>query len=53
MYEPHGGRGVASVRVAAPFASARRASLLEEPGEEVDLAAVSYRPHEILTVLLS
>ena len=52
LYEPHGGRGVASVRVAAPYASARRANLLEEPAEEVDLAALGYRPHEVITVLL-
>ena len=53
LYEPHGGRGVARVRLAAPFSSARRANLLEEPGEEVDLDALDFRPHEVITVVVS
>jgi alpha-mannosidase len=52
LYEPHGGRGVARVTLAAPFVSARRANLLEEPGEGVDLAALPFRPHEVITVVV-
>ncbi len=53
LYEPHGGRGVARVHLAAPFSSARRANLLEEPGDEVDLDALPFRPHEVVTVVVS
>ncbi len=53
LYEPHGGRGVARVRLAAAFSSARRANLLEEPGDEVDLDALGFRPHEVITVVVS
>jgi alpha-mannosidase len=53
LYEPHGGRGVARVSLAAPYTSAQRANLLEEPGEEVDLAALGFRPHEVITVVVS
>jgi len=52
LYEPHGGRGVARVRLAAPFSSARRATLLEEPAEAVDLGALGFRPHEVITVIV-
>jgi alpha-mannosidase len=52
LYEPHGGRGVARVHLAVPFASARRANLLEEPGEDVDLGAIGFRPHEVITVVV-
>ena len=54
LYDPHGGRGVARVRLAVPFSSARRANVLEEDGEALaaDEAAivVPYRPHEVVTV---
>jgi alpha-mannosidase len=57
LYEAHGARGRARVRVAAPFSSARRANVLEDAGEELevdgDAVLLPYRPHEILTVLLS
>ncbi|HKB94809.1 MAG TPA: glycoside hydrolase family 38 C-terminal domain-containing protein, partial [Gaiellaceae bacterium] len=53
LYEPHGGRGVARVSLAVPFTSARRASLLEEPGEEVDLESLEFRPHEVITLLVA
>jgi alpha-mannosidase len=52
LYEPHGGRGVARVRLGVPVSSARRANILEEPAEEVDLAALGYRPHEVITVIV-
>jgi alpha-mannosidase len=54
LYEPHGGRGVAYVRVAAGFASVTRADLLEEPIGDVetrgDVAVVPFRPWEIVTL---
>jgi alpha-mannosidase len=58
LYEPYGGRGVAHVRLAVPFSSARRANLLEEEdGEalavESGAIVVPYRPHEVVTVLVS
>jgi alpha-mannosidase len=57
LYEPHGGRGVAHVRLASPYASACRATLLEDDGEPLEVAGgeivVPYRPHEIVTVKAS
>ena len=52
LYEPHGGRGVACVRLGVAFSSARRANLLEEPREAVDLDALGFRPHEVITVIV-
>jgi alpha-mannosidase len=55
LYEPHGGRGTARVRLAPPVARAWRANLLEEPGERLPVAdgwlEVAYRPWEIVTVV--
>jgi alpha-mannosidase len=57
LYEPHGGRGTARVRLGFPFRSARLANALEEPladgeiesqGEVIELA---YRPFELITIL--
>jgi alpha-mannosidase len=53
LVEPHGGRGVARIRLGVPFSSARRANLLEEPGEAVDLDALGFRPHEVITVVVT
>ncbi|MDX6563547.1 MAG: alpha-mannosidase, partial [Gaiellales bacterium] len=57
LYEAHGARGRARLRVAAPYSSARRANVLEDDGEALeidgDAVVVPYRPHEILTVKLS
>jgi alpha-mannosidase len=57
LYEAHGGRGTARVRVGIPFERARLASGLEEPGDALALedgaVVVPYRPHELLTVLVS
>jgi alpha-mannosidase len=57
LYEAHGARGRARVRVSEPFATARRANALEDGGEaleaEGDRVLVPYRPHEIITIKLS
>jgi alpha-mannosidase len=57
LYEPHGARGVAAVRLAFPFERARRANSLEDDGPPlaVDAGAirVPYRPHELVTVKVS
>ncbi len=57
LYEAHGGRGCARLRVGAPFSSARRANILEDDGDALeidgDAVLVPYRPHEIVTVKLS
>jgi alpha-mannosidase len=56
LYEAHGGRGVARVRLGAPFAAAHRANALEEAREELAVEegaiVVPYRPHEIITVVV-
>jgi alpha-mannosidase len=55
LYEAHGARGVARVRVAVPFSAAARCNLLEDVGEALpvsgDEVEVAYRPHEIVSVL--
>jgi alpha-mannosidase len=57
LYEAHGGRGVARVRLARPFARAVRANALEDAGEPLAVEdgeiVVPYRPHELVTVLVS
>src|SRR5207248_3344760 len=54
LYEAHGARGTARLRLAAPFSAARRANALEDDGDplEVDAGAIviPYRPHELITV---
>jgi alpha-mannosidase len=54
LYEAHGGRGTARVRLAVPVARARLANALEEDGDALDLdrdaILLPYRPHEVLTV---
>jgi alpha-mannosidase len=54
LYEAHGGRGVARVRLAVPTSSALRANLLEDGGDALEFddgaIVVPYRPHEIVTV---
>jgi alpha-mannosidase len=56
LYEAHGGRGRARIRLAVPFASARRANLLEDdlgPATvDGDAIVVDYRPWEIVTLLV-
>ncbi|HEY6032283.1 MAG TPA: glycoside hydrolase family 38 C-terminal domain-containing protein, partial [Gaiellaceae bacterium] len=54
LYEPHGGRGVARVRLAAPVTAAVRANALEDDGYALELdgdaIVVPFRPHELVTV---
>jgi alpha-mannosidase len=56
LYEAHGGRGRARVRVGLPFARAARANLLEDEQEPLavsgDEILVDYRPHQIVTVVV-
>jgi alpha-mannosidase len=56
LYEAHGARGSARLRVGIPFRGARRCNLLEDPGAELavenDEIVVPYRPHEIISILL-
>ena len=54
LYEAHGGRGTARLRLGLPFTSARLANGLEEDGEALerddDTIVLPYRPHQLLTV---
>jgi alpha-mannosidase len=54
LYEAHGARGVARVRLGVPFSAAFRANALEEDGDPLDVEdgeiVIPYRPHEVLTV---
>ena len=56
LYEAHGGRGEARVRLARPVASAARANLLEEPIEDAPVedgaVVVGFRPWEIVTLVV-
>ncbi len=58
LYEPHGGRGAARLRLGFPFESVSRASALEEPLDDGDVAVedgavtVAYRPFELITLLV-
>ena len=57
LYEAHGGRGCARVRVGAAFSSAQRTNILEDDGDALEVEGgvvqIPYRPHEIVTVKLS
>ena len=56
LYEAHGARGVARMRIGVPFAGARTCNLLEDPAEPVSRSGstleIPYRPHEIVSLLL-
>jgi alpha-mannosidase len=56
LYEAHGARGTARVRLAAPFTSARRANVLEDEGEELEVdghtIVLPYRPHLVASVIV-
>jgi alpha-mannosidase len=54
LYEAHGARGTATLRLAVPFESATLANALEDEGEALELAdgaiQIAYRPHQVVTV---
>ncbi|MBD0329223.1 MAG: alpha-mannosidase [Thermoleophilia bacterium] len=54
LYEAHGARGTARVRLGLPFEFARLANALEDDGEplerEHDAIVVPYRPHQVVTL---
>ncbi|HVU78089.1 MAG TPA: glycoside hydrolase family 38 C-terminal domain-containing protein [Gaiellaceae bacterium] len=56
LYEAHGGRGTARVRLREPFGQARLANALEEPFAAVEVEGdelvLPFRPHQVLTVLV-
>lgn len=56
LYEAHGARGVARVRLGLPFSSARLGNALEDEGEPLEVdgdeIVVPYRPHQIATVIV-
>jgi alpha-mannosidase len=56
LYEAHGARGRAVVRLDLPFSRARRCNLLEDPGKELRVSErtidLAYRPWEIITLLI-
>jgi alpha-mannosidase len=57
LFEAHGARGRARLRVGERFSSARRANALEDDGAALDVewgaVLIPYRPHEILTIKLA
>jgi alpha-mannosidase len=57
LYEAHGARGTAALRLGFPVRGARFANLLEDPGEPArvdgDTIAVPYAPYEIVTLLVA
>ena len=57
LYEAHGARGRARLRVATGCSRARRANALEDDGEALEIVdgavLIDYRPHEIVTVKLA
>lgn len=54
LYEAHGARGTARLRIDASFESARLANGLEDDGDALEVEGnaivLPYRPHQILTV---
>jgi alpha-mannosidase len=57
LYEAHGARGVARLRLGVPFASAVAANTLEDDGDALEIEGdeilLPYRPHQILTVKIT
>jgi alpha-mannosidase len=57
LYEAHGARGTAWLRLGFPVRAAQFANLLEDPGGparlDADAIEIPYRPYEIITVLVS
>jgi alpha-mannosidase len=56
LYEAHGARGIARLRLGFPFAQARLASILEEARAPLHVRdgalEIPYRPHAIATVII-
>ncbi|MBT6149074.1 MAG: hypothetical protein HOH74_26790, partial [Gemmatimonadetes bacterium] len=56
LYEAHGGRGTARVKVGLPFATAVLCNTLEEEGEALEVEAdeiiVPYQPHQLISILI-
>jgi len=54
LYEAHGARGTARLRLSMPFDAARLASGLEKDGDALEVEdgeiVLPFRPHQILTV---
>jgi alpha-mannosidase len=54
LYEAHGARGIARVRLGLPFSQAVAANILEDDGEELAVEdgaiVVPYRPHQLVTI---
>ncbi len=57
LYEAHGARGTAHIRVGVPFTAAESCNLLEDAAATLavndGVIELAYAPHQILTVLLS
>jgi alpha-mannosidase len=57
LYEAHGARGVAHLRLRLPFESAVSANVLEDDGDELEIedgaVVLRYRPHQLLTVKIA
>jgi alpha-mannosidase len=57
LYEAHGGRGRARIRLGVPFAAARRSNLLEDDLGPVEVdggeIVVDFRPWQIVTLLVT
>jgi alpha-mannosidase len=57
LYEAHGARGTAHLRLGFAVSGARFANVLEDPGEAArvdgDAIDVPYRPHQIITLLVT
>jgi alpha-mannosidase len=56
LYEAHGARGTARIRLGVPFKSASLANALEEEGDRLDVEdgeiVLPYRPHQVVTVVV-
>ncbi len=56
LYEAHGARGTATLRVGFPVASASLCNILEDRGAPLTVAdqtvRISYRPHQLLGIML-
>jgi alpha-mannosidase len=56
LYEAHGARGTARVRMGVPFSTAMHCNLLEDVGPSLPVAGgdieLAYRPHEIISLLV-